>query len=779
MEKNIYVPFAPVLILFGLLLILTGCPDIFEPPVAPNAPKAGVRITVSDGSTTERTLLPKTGVPTIDHYILVFVDSSSPSATHGNFTIDSGETAVLEDLDDGNWTITANGYDSNDKLVASGEGELPSYSGGNASLIIKIYPVMTAGVEGTFTYNVTVPADTTTATLNISPFPNGTSTDRNLLATGNNAASIPLSPGYYLMVVRLAKNDGSYATDTQIVHIYSDMETKYEKVFVPADFSEWRTITAVATDNIAHPLMYNTPQTSLTVPVGSNYNTAGTISWYNNGTNAPHTWAFESETVYRAEFILTAATGYTFTGFTGTLRYKGATSVTTSVGGVNGSSLTVTVVFAETCIFGDYQVDLSPATTTVRNDTAWITSFNSGFVIPFGPNFDVTNYDSFTMVYKMYANDGTTEVASGSAGNSFQMKYHAVEVADANGADVGTTWQIGGTNILSGDKFPFTSMPQAAQDAANLWGFGIQSGEGNNGTKADFFEVISIVFHLKPGSIKTLDSIDVTNPPDKITYTVGETLDLTGLEVTATYEDTTTAVVTPSVISPAEGTMLNTAGTITVTVHYTEWGLTMTTSFEITVTAVINIAAIAGVTAPVAGVAPVTAITETAQYTGTVTWEPDHTTFAAGQVYTATITLTAKTGYTLTGVAANYFTVAGTSTPATNAANTGVITAVFPATDPPGDVDVTLEFKQRDETFNLGTVNKTTGSIIVGVTGISDGASIYGWIIDGGAVEVDSTNPQTIYFAYLKSPIAGSHMITVIVEKDGTYYSMNLSFDLE
>ena len=93
----------------------------------------------------------------------------------------------------------------------------------------------------------------------------------------------------------------------------------------------------------------------------------------------------------------------------------------------------------------------------------------------------------------------------------------------------------------------------------------------------------------------------------------------------------------------------------------------------------ISIAAILGVTAPVNGATPVTAITETAQYTGTVTWAPSVGTFGSNTSYTATITLAAKTGFTLAGVAANFFTVAGATTD-TNTANSGVITAVFPAT---------------------------------------------------------------------------------------------------
>ena len=89
--------------------------------------------------------------------------------------------------------------------------------------------------------------------------------------------------------------------------------------------------------------------------------------------------------------------------------------------------------------------------------------------------------------------------------------------------------------------------------------------------------------------------------------------------------------------------------------------------------------AIGGVTAPVVGETPVTAITEGKQFTGTVTWSPEVSTFAASTVYTATITLTPKAGYKLDGVAANFFTAAG-ATSVSNGANSGVVTAVFPAT---------------------------------------------------------------------------------------------------
>lgn len=92
----------------------------------------------------------------------------------------------------------------------------------------------------------------------------------------------------------------------------------------------------------------------------------------------------------------------------------------------------------------------------------------------------------------------------------------------------------------------------------------------------------------------------------------------------------------------------------------------------------ITLLAIPGVVVPVRDAAPVTTAIDSAQYTGTISWSPSASVFAASTVYTATIALTAKTGWTLSGVAANGFTVSGAT--ATNAASSGTVTAVFPVT---------------------------------------------------------------------------------------------------
>ena len=88
---------------------------------------------------------------------------------------------------------------------------------------------------------------------------------------------------------------------------------------------------------------------------------------------------------------------------------------------------------------------------------------------------------------------------------------------------------------------------------------------------------------------------------------------------------------------------------------------------------------IEGIPAPVARKYPKKVVQEGRQFTGTVAWSPSAVAFNYATVYTATITLKAKVGYTFDGVAENFFTAAGAAS-VSNAANSGVVTAVYPAT---------------------------------------------------------------------------------------------------
>lgn len=92
----------------------------------------------------------------------------------------------------------------------------------------------------------------------------------------------------------------------------------------------------------------------------------------------------------------------------------------------------------------------------------------------------------------------------------------------------------------------------------------------------------------------------------------------------------------------------------------------------------ISILAIPGITPPAANTTPVNAVT-TAQYTGTISWSPTPPDgmFVMGEEYSATIVISAKPGFSLIGVEANSFTVAGASE-VSHAADSGIVLARFP-----------------------------------------------------------------------------------------------------
>ena len=94
-----------------------------------------------------------------------------------------------------------------------------------------------------------------------------------------------------------------------------------------------------------------------------------------------------------------------------------------------------------------------------------------------------------------------------------------------------------------------------------------------------------IEFYVKKGGsstpAKTLASITVT-APSKTTYSVGDPFDATGMVVTATYSDASSADVTSSATTDFAAQVAS-AGNKTVTVSYTEGGITETDKFDITV----------------------------------------------------------------------------------------------------------------------------------------------------------------------------------------------------
>ncbi len=163
---------------------------------------------------------------------------------------------------------------------------------------------------------------------------------------------------------------------------------------------------------------------------------------------------------------------------------------------------------------------------------------------------------------------------------------------------------------------------------------------------------------------------------------------------------------------------------------------------------------IQGVAAPVIDANPVNTITETDEYTGTVIWKKgsyDVTgNFGADTVYTAIITLTPKSGYTFVGVNKDAFTVNG-ATSTTNDKDSGVITAVFPATAKTIFVNGTR--------YILGT-----DQLPEGITLDSDGKTLILNNFEGTSIGTKSTEPLSI-------KLVGENKLT----GDNSYYSNRIS----
>jgi hypothetical protein len=188
----------------------------------------------------------------------------------------------------------------------------------------------------------------------------------------------------------------------------------------------------------------------------------------------------------------------------------------------------------------------------------------------------------------------------------------------------------------------------------------------------------------------------------------------------------------------------------------------------------LSIANLSGIVAPAFNGIPVAGIASCSEYTGTVSWQPamsDGTdgamagNFAASVAYTATVTIVPEPGYTLAGVPANFFKVAG-ATAVENLAtavdglplNSGVVVAQFAAT---GDGVTPENVYAVDQAFGTYT---GTGSVTARILA-SDSKFVelrYG-SVDGTVVATgnyshwEGSTFIQLNRAYIASLAAGTH----------------------
>ena len=150
------------------------------------------------------------------------------------------------------------------------------------------------------------------------------------------------------------------------------------------------------------------------------------------------------------------------------------------------------------------------------------------------------------------------------ASNPTKTSYYVGDTLDTTGLKLTATYNNGTTQTITGG---FTCTPTALSAA------GTQTVTVNYGGKTATFTVnVQDV---------TLSSIAIASNPTKTSYYVGDTLDTTGLKLTATYSNGTTQTITSGFTCTP--TALSTAGVQTVTVNYGGKTATFTVNVELPV----------------------------------------------------------------------------------------------------------------------------------------------------------------------------------------------------
>ena len=262
---------------------------------------------------------------------------------------------------------------------------------------------------------------------------------------------------------------------------------------------------------------------------------------------------------------------------------------------------------------------------------------------------------------------------------------------------------------------------------------------------ADYSGLESDAFEFVIGK-KTLTNDNITDIADQ-TYTGGE--------IKPTIEvkdgDKTLVLDTDYTVTYDNNTDASDEAKVTVEIISNNYAGTLEKTFTIlpkTINSAITL------TAPVKNGVPQTEI-ETDEYTATVVWSPGVTDkFVYNTVYTATITITPKTNYTVKGIAKNGYTVSGAET-VTNEADSVTVKVVYPATENKNSNEftqpLTITGWTYGETANTPTAVAKYGTIKYTYSNTADGTYTEEVPTEAGTHYVKATVEETADYSGLES----------------------------
>jgi hypothetical protein len=315
------------------------------------------------------------------------------------------------------------------------------------------------------------------------------------------------------------------------------------------------------------------------------YNGSETVSfqWYKDGTAIPGaTSSTYMPTEAGSYTVMVSAAGYNpITSPAVEVSYRTLTGITLNTDWVKKDyrqndyldlgNLEVIASYSDgsTTSLYYYYCTSSPANYETLSTTGTITvtiSYTEG---------NVTKTASFTVTVSAVTPAKTlTGITLNTA--SVKKHYSQNELLDLSGLAVTAAYSDGSNAAVTG----YTSSPAhgAALSTTGTRTVTISYTGGNVTKTASFTVTVNAAT-----SAKTLTSITLNTHSVKKYYIQNEQLDLSGMVVTAVYSDKSRAAVTTYTSSPANGATLSTAGTITVTVSYTDGAVTKTATSYVNV----------------------------------------------------------------------------------------------------------------------------------------------------------------------------------------------------
>ena len=237
------------IIVFSLVLFLLSVINCTSPLAPPGEekmqarPGMGILSLHIANNNNARTILPDTtrAENTIKAYKLEFTNSSTSVKSANNVLPADLSRAIY--LDAGTYTLGVTGYSDTEWTYPVAYGSVSSIviaDGGVTSCSVTLEANgVVPGADGSFGWDITLPAAYDTASMNIKSLSDGIAYNNTVdLASDNNyTGSLTLDSGYYQVTITLTKANCNDIVWYEVLHVYQNMTSNFTQGFTGDDFS--------------------------------------------------------------------------------------------------------------------------------------------------------------------------------------------------------------------------------------------------------------------------------------------------------------------------------------------------------------------------------------------------------------------------------------------------------------------------------------------------------------------------------------------------------------